>query len=639
MDFEAAANDQPDNYRWWTHTDEFELAQDMFRVYQALEAQDKRRQDANLHHLRMYGNLPVEGVNPWDFNRYRDTEDRLTLNVIAAACDIATARIGKQKPAAKILPQGGNYTLRRKSKLMGRFLDAQFRISRVYEQSRRSFLDAAVLGTGCLKVFDTKTDIKVERVFPSEVLVDPMESLYGEPTQLFQRKWVPRDLLRHMYLQKKRKGKMGRYVRTAIEDATDGCDPSVGDFELKLKRETVGDQVLVVEAWKLPSAPGAGDGKHALVTESGPLFVEDYDKDYLPFLFFRWKERLRGFWGCGIAEELCSIQIEINRLLQRIQLAHKRLGVPLIFLDARSKVQENALTNEVGAFVKFMGNAPTVATFQTTHPETYAQLDRLWTRAFDIVGISQDSAAPAQESISGVSAQMQHEIGTERFSIQAQRFEELHIDLARQLIDKAKDVASRNPKFGLPSPNDKHSISTIRWKDVDMKQDEYIIQVLPVSSLPQLPGPKMDRVLLMLQAGLVDPETARELLDMPDLEQFQDMARSASDNIDRIIEHILDEGIYEAPEPFMDIRLALKKTQAAYNKALSDGVPEENLQLLRDFMDACNDIHQAAQAEQMNLAVAQAAEQGPVAPGPGAPPAPGPAGAPPMAANPSDGLA
>lgn len=622
------------NWRWWAAADDERLAADLWAVYEHLDDQDRARQNQNLHHLRLYGNLPIEGTNPWSFSRVA-SDDRVTLNVVAACCDVAAARIGKQRPAAKILPLGGNHSLRRRSQLLERFLQATFRMTKVYEQTRRAFLDGAIVGTGAVKVYDTQDELAVERVWPSELLVDPLESLYGEPRMIFQRKWVPRDVLRSLFPAE---GKGARARKEAVERAGEGRSSQFDSLDVS--RVSVGDQVLVVEAWRLPSGKGQKDGRHAIVTDAGPLFVEQWDKDYLPFVFFRWKERPRGFWGAGIAEELTGLQIEINRLLIRLQEGHKRLGSPLVFIDARSKLQKNAMTNEVGAFVHYMGNPPTVATFQTAHPEIYQQLDRLWTRSFDLVGISQDTASPDQSSISGLSAQTQHEIGTERFSLQAQRYEELHIEIARQLIDRGKAVAGRKGgKFMVAAEKDKHTVSSLSWKDVDMEEDEYILQILPVSSLPQLPGPKLDRVNMMLQSGMVDPETARELLDFPDLESFQSLARAASDNIDRMIENMLDEGVYEAPEPFIDLRLALKKTQAAYNRAVNDGVPEDRLELLRDFMTETHRLMQAAMAEQMKLAAAEAAQQGPPAPGVGAPPATGPDGAPPMATTPSDGLA
>ena len=617
------------NARWWLVEDDSELAQDLIQVFDHLNENDRGRQAQNLHHLRLYGNMPVEGVNPSDFNRLV-SQDSVTFNVVANVCDVATARIGKQRPSAKFLPMGGNWTLTRKSRLLERFVQAQFRISKTYAASRAAFLDATVLGTGVLKIYDQGKKICVERVFPSELVVDPLEALYGEPRQIMQRKWISREVLKETFLKGK-KGVERKRIERAIRDANVDRDNET-DAPSSALHEHVGDQVLVVEAWHLPSGPDAKDGRHAIITDAGPLFIDDWSYDYIPFLFIDWKKRLRGFWGVGLAEELCGIQIEINRLLMRLQKGHQRLGHPMIFLDARSKVQKNAMTNEIGSFVHYMGTPPIVQTFATAQPEIYAHLDRLYNRAFDLAGLSQETAAPQQQSISGISAQTQHEIGTERFSIQAQDFEEMHLDIARQMIDRAKDIAKRHGgEFATAAEKDKNTISSIDWSEVDMEEDEYIIQVLPVSSLPQLPGPRQDRVLQLMQSGIIDPDTARELLDFPDLERHNDLASAARRSIERSIENMLDESIYEAPEPHTDLLLSLKMVQAAYNKALNDGVPEDNLVLLRQYMTEAHRLMQKAQAEQMKIAAANAAQQAPAAPAPGAPLAPGPDGQPPGA--------
>lgn len=626
--------------RWWeqggdtlAHKDQ--LAHDLIRVYQHLEEVDKYRLSLNLHHLRLYGNQAVRGVNPSSYDKMTISGDRVTLNVIANVCDLATARIGKGRPAAKVLPQGGNHTLSRKARLLQRFLSAQFRISKIYDTTRKVFKDACVFGTGCLKISSEGKEIFAERIFPGELFVDPLEGLYGEPRMIIQRKWVSRQVLEELYApQGGQKDKKERArIRAVLEESKN--DVGERDLDARLEEDSVSDLVLVLEAWHLPSGKDAKDGKHAIVVQGGHLVVEEYKHDALPFLFIRWKDRLRGFWGVGLAEELTGIQIEINRLLQKIQVAHQRLGNALVFIDARSNLDKNAMTNEIGSFVSYMGKEPKVATFQTVHPEIYAHLDRLYARAFDIAGMSQDSVAPSQSSISGVSAETQHEIGSERFVIQGQEYERLHLDISKELIRHGKLIGTKHKDFSLPAVDDRNTISSVEWKDVDMEEDEYVLSCLPVSSLPLLPGARQKRVLELLQFGVIDPQEAAEMMDMPDLERHLDLAMAARRDIERSIENMLDEGIYEPPEPYTDLRLALKMCQAAYNKAKNDGVEEERLDLLRTYLTEAHRLMQRAQAEQMKLAAANAAQGEPVGPGPGAPPATGPDGQPPMAATPS----
>ena len=477
-----------------------------------------------------------------------------------------------------------------------------------------------------MKVYETNDEIRVERVFPSELIVDPLEGLYGEPQQIFQRKWISRDVLRELFAKGDGKAKRSdSFVRKAIEEATDGQDPSSGSGRVPAGHGR--DQVLVVEAWRFPSGPGAGDGKHAIVTDAGPLFVEEWEHDYLPFLFFRWKERLRGFWGRhrrGAVRDPDRDQPPPRPAPGGPQAARQ----PARLRGRPEQAPEERVHERDRVLRPLHGQPPVVQTFQTAHPEIYQQLDRLWQRAFDIAGLSQDTAAPEQNAVSGISAQTQHEIGTERFALQAQRFEELHICLSGQLIDRAKSIAERTGGYALPAEQGPEHDQRPRLE----RRRHGAGRVHPAGAArlepPQLPSHKLGTVIEMLGAGLVDPETGRRLIDFPDLERFMSLARAASDNVDRQIENILDEGRLRVPGAVPGHPALPQEGQAAYNKAVNDGVPEEeNLERLRQYMTEAHRLMQAAQAEQMKLAAANAAQQSPLPPGPGAPPATGPDGA------------
>lgn len=629
------------NVRWWLLDSEEERATALKQAYQAISDRDRSRQDQLLHHLRLYGNLPVEGVNPSEYDPVANKQ-RLTWNVVANKCDAATARIGKQKPMPHPLTSGGSYSLRRKAKLLKRFLEAQFRISRVYEAARKAFLDATIFGTGILKIYADHKRICVENIHPGEVIVDHHEALYGAPRQMMQRKWISRDVLREMVTAGKTKREKARLDRI-IETAGNALEESPDDYWFS--DDGVNDQVLVVEAWRLPSGPDAKDGKHSIIVDSGELLCEPWDKDYFPFCIFRWKERPRGFWGIGLAEELNGIQVEINRMLMRMQTAYHLMGRPLVFLNVQSmNVAKNFLSNEIGAFVPYSGEKPEVWTPPLFNPEFYAQLDRLDRKADELSGLSQDAGSPQSKSVSGVSARLQHDIQTERFSIVALNFEQMFLDIARQMIDLAKEIGG---DFGAPAKRDRNTIDYIRWGDIEMEEDEYILQVFPVSSLPTLPSARKDEVIELFQGGLIDLRTAKELLDYPDLEAHMALDRAASEDIDRIIENILDgdedgEPVYEPPDPYMDLNLALKKVQMALNKAKKEGVDEERLEMLRLFLEQTHQLQQRAAVEQQKVAAMAAMGGGGGAsalpPGPGAPPATGPQGAPPTAIQPTDGV-
>ena len=98
------------------------------------------------------------------------------------------------------------------------------------------------------------------------------------------------------------------------------------------------DLVRVIESWHLPSGEEAKDGKHTICISNATLLDEKYEKDYFPFVFFRWGLRPVGFFGQGLAEQLQGLQLEINKLLRTIQVSMhlvsipKLLGFPSIFI-------------------------------------------------------------------------------------------------------------------------------------------------------------------------------------------------------------------------------------------------------------------------------------------------------------------
>lgn len=599
------------DFRWWTKSDPHESAID---AYNHIKENDGGRYVDNLRHLRLYGNRDYLGVLPSTFSE-SISQDRVTLNVIKSVCDTVSARIAKNRPRPVFLTSGGNYSTRRRAKLLEKFVESQFYTAGVYQVAPRVFLDCCVFGTGIMQVYNIGEKICVERVFPGEIYVDQAEGMYGEPKQIYRRKYINRDVLLEMF-----PGHEG-IIRTAEGPSDDAHD---------LERDSTVDQIEVVEAWHLPSGPDATDGKHCIIVDGGTLLEESWDHDYFPFVFIRWSERLRGFWGMGLAEELTGIQVEINKLLMKIQKAFQLLAVPWVLVESGSKIKKAHMNNQIGAIIPYSGTPPVVRPNQTMSPEVFAHLDRLYSRAYEIAGVSQLSAASLKPAglESGVALREYNDIESERFALVSRQYEQMFMEIAKQMVNLGKKIAKDNPGYSVVTQRDKFTIEQVKWEDVDLEKDAYVLKVFPSSALPTTPAGRLAMVEQLMAAGLLGPEEAKRLLDFPDLDRELALDRAASDNIDRIIERMVDDGVYEAPEPFMDLILALKKTQAAYNKAVNDSVPEDRLSLMRQFMASIHEMMKRAQEEARNATAA---------PAPGAPPAPGPNGAAVTALGPEDG--
>jgi len=615
------------DFRWWLPS---APKDSLFQTWSHIQNVDSDRRVANLNYMRMYGNRNSTGSSPSSYSLSNDS-DRVTLNVVKSVSDTVTSRIAKSRPQPRFLTSGGNYSLRRRAKLLEKYVDAQFYLSGVFQNAPKVFLDSCVFGTGIAKVYRVGKEIRYERTMPDEVWVDQAEGFYGDPQSIYQTKYISRDVLLDMFPDK----------RKEILAAPENLETQYADSLRIASRDSTADQVCVIEGWHKASGPEATDGKHQISLSTGVLVDEEWVHDYFPFVTFNWSDALRGFWGIGLAEELMGIQVEINRLLMKIQRAFQLLAVPWVLVEASSKIKKAHINNQIGAIIPYTGTPPIVRPNQTIAPEVFAHLDRLYQRAYEIAGVSQLSATSLKPSglESGVALREFSDIETERFAVISRAYEQMFMDTAIRIVDLGKEIAKEFPGYSVVAQRDRHTIQQVKWSDVDMDKDSYVLQVFPSSSLPRTPAGRLAMIEDLMANGLIDPQEGKRLLDFPDLEASIALDRASSDNIDRIIEQMLDENVYEAPEPFMDHNLALKKTQASYNKAVNDGVPESNLQLLRQFMVATNEMIKKAQIEQLRNA---AEAQGQIAPGQapmqGAPPAAGIQGVPPNAVQASDGV-
>lgn len=611
--------------RWWRARARGESHERLWSTWRDLRERDSYRQNKALHDVRMYGNRAFHALNPATYTK-ANSENRLTLNVVRAVIDRVHSRISQQRPRAWPVPTGGNYSIRRRAKLLGRYLDAQFRITKAHALGARIVKDALVTGTGAIRVWEDGDQVRLERALAHELFVDALEAYYGEPRSLYQQRWVAREVLLELYPD----------ARKTIEAAGQETRETELPYASDMMRDARSDQVLVVEAWHLPSGRNAKDGRHAIAVDSGMVAEGDWPHDYFPFVFLQWDEPLLGFWSDSVPGMIQGVQVEINSYLQRIQSAHHLYGSPFIFTENAKRSMTNTFTNRIGTFIETHGGAPPVVkVFQTLSPEIYQTLENYWNKAFELVGVTNlagGSNIPAGLPESGVGLRVYNDMQSVTHLPFAKRYEQLFVDLSYQMIDRARDVAkAKGGDYAVPAERDRYTIDSVRWSEVDMERDQYVIGVFPTSMLPAEPAGKLAAVETMTRSKLIDPAKGRLLLDFPDLESETVLDRAAVDSIDRAVELMLDEGARLQPSPYMDLQLTLKRVQAHLLEAECQEVPEERLELLRSYLDGVHELMRRAQEEQMRISMAAASGTQAAPAAPGAPPAPGAAGAPPTA--------
>jgi len=579
---------QPDEF-WWEKSTS--IHDDVFSTINTLVEDQNDREKDNLDWLRLFSNINASGLDSSNYSRRSASpDDGVTLNVVHSMCTTVTSKIAKNRPKVTFLTSGGDWSLKRKAKLLDKFVNGQFYATDIYTVAPKVFLDATVFGTGVLKIFQDGERIVCERVFPNEVVVDDKECFYGDPRQLFQRKVVSREVLLAAYPDFKKD------ILNASKAEKTGHGESI-----------TSNQIECVEAWHLASKKGSPDGRHCICLDNVTLLDEPYDKDFFPFVFIRWTENLLGFWGQGLSEQLLGVQLEINKLLKRIQ-EQMHLATPKVFVETGSKISKAHINNEVWGVIEYSGTKPDFHVPRTTTGEVFSHLDRLFARSYEVAGISQMSAQAKKPAglDSGVAIREFSDIQSERFMLVAQGYENLFLAAAHQMIDIARDIDKQGNTYEVISRGDK-AIERIKWKDINLEDDQYVMQTYPTALLSSTPAAKLQTIQEMAQTGLLNPTEARALLDYPDLEAVNQLATAFIDDVDLLIEEMIEKGRYHAPETYSNLEFAIQRVQSAYLRAKIDNVPEERLELLRRYMD---DAIRVIQTQQMaKQATQQAMEQ------------------------------
>jgi hypothetical protein len=565
--------------RWWL-ADVEDMPSRLTGVVRQIYQRGGQRQMNLLRAARLFGDMPSLGLSPRAFAMPTvSAYGRLSLNVIRALATTARADlVGGPAPTPWFVTSGADYELQKRAEGLTKFNRGVFYQTGFDATARRVALHSALFGDGLVKVFARDGKPVIEHVFPWEVHVEEADGFYGAPRSLYQTKWVDRSVLQ------------GRFPEhsQAIEDAKSiDIDPTGG--MLFVQRDDLADQVLVVEAWHLPSASDADDGRHVIAIDGATLHHEEWTEESFPFVRFSWTEPLAGYWACGIADEVAGLQYEINLTIEKIRQALALCAVPRVFVEKGSKVATAQLNNDLGAIVQYVGRPPVFDVARAVSPELVQHLDRLYAKAFELTGVSQLNASsmkPAGLS-SGRALRVYADLQSKRFVAWGQAYQDFYVEVARQVVRLMRRLAEDDPEVEVVYHDSKRKrIERIRWEDVNLDDESYILQAYPVSSLPNTPAGRLAAVDDMLNAGMIDPATAKRLAQMPDLESEMSLEDAPRDLLEQAFELMLTEGVYISPEPFYDLNLAMRLGSLHYQRARLAGVPDERLDLVRRFLVA-----------------------------------------------------
>jgi hypothetical protein len=573
MGKEKEPNIKASAVRWWLQDTELLPSAVMTQAATIIQA-DRGRIDAYNTYAKLYGTWTPTFWNGYQLSNsgkpVAPVRDRLTYNIVQSCIDTLTARVIQNKPKPMFLTQNGNSKLQRKAKKLDSFCYGLFYENNLYKLGAKGFKDGCVFGEGFIHPYSEDGRIKYERVLPYELLVDYLESHYGpESTKsIFRIKNIDRTQLTEDY----------------PDMASDIAKMSNTSTLISANNRSISDTVTVIEAHRLPV--GSKPGRHVIVTGNSVLLDEDYEDDFFPYACSGFNSRLYGFYNQGMAEQLVPAQVEINRTLISIQRSLYLGGTHKIFVKAGSKVIKSHFDNMIGTILEYAGDTmPQYVTPQLVQAEIYSHLDSMIQKAYQLTGVSQMSASNLKQPgiDSGKALRTMDNIENQRFSTISQNYEQFFVDLARITISVAKKTYEAHGNFKVKVPG-KRFIETIDWKDVDLDNDEFSLQIYPVSKLPQDPEGRLAQIQDMMAGGLLTPEAGRRLLDYPDLEAEETLSNATSDYLHKILDDMTEDGKFTSPEPFDDLQQARKLALEYYALGKLNNMDEAKLELLRNFM-------------------------------------------------------
>jgi len=582
------------NLRPWWKEKKKQAHEMLFAECKYLIDQQRLRRSANIHFLRLYTNRAAASFSPHALADGIDVNgERIRLNVIKSALDAAIAQIGTNRPRPLYQTEGGDWGTIKKAEKRGKFVTGWFHILKQYMLSLDVFRDGGMCGTGIEYVYADVLGkrIRAERVLPDELLVDNQDARDGNPKIMRRIKNVSREWLAAQYREEQPALAAKVMEATCLEvDAS-----SV---------QTIADPVTLVEAWKLPSYPGCGDGRKVLAVSNATLDDCEWKREGFPFALFHWNTLPMGFWGIGAVEEMAPIQIEINYIAQKIQKL-MTLATTMVWTEKGSNVGE--ITNQDFARREFTGKPPIFQTTAAISAEYFHHLDRLYAKAYELVGITQlaSSGRIPMGMESGEAMRTYNDIGSRRFQHTGQRWEQFHLDVGELICEAAKELQEAGIPVSILAPGEK-AVERLAFAEIDMPRDRYILRPHPVNIMPDTPTGKIDTATKLSQ---IAPELGPDLLGMitgiPDLERAVQMANAPREMAEFLVAEIMEHNRYTPPDPFLNLPMTRDIATRSLLRARINGAPASRLDMLRRFIADIDEMQGQAEKAAMDQQMQQ----------------------------------
>lgn len=566
----------------WHDLPESEQGGAIQRLAQDFRTQQSSRRSRYIRNLELYEGRSMSGYSAYSYCEDQPlpyTRERLRL--IRSAVSSAVANIyAPQKPKPQFQTLGATWAQRRKAFKLDKICEGilnqrQGRWINVWALMVDAGVECALQGVAAIMVTANHATKEIQHDLTPlpDLFTDPAEG--RNPGTLFCRRPIAEDDAIALYAGKS----------SALKRAIAGARP----YEWHEGRDRVSRPraVRVIEidyAWHMPTSrdkDGALKGGH-WAAQIGGVVVDggDWTAPAPPFVFLLWEPWRDGFWGSGIGDEAGQMSEEIDNLDLRLYIREQIASGNKIFYPEGSIKPDDLAPNDPVTHIAYEGGiAPTL---MQVPPFAQMELEYLKWRVqnfWDGVGLSQVSAAARREPgvTSGVAIQTLNDTKSGRQLVKGQRFEQAFVDLSHQYIWRLRELAADDKDFAVKWAG-KSLIRSVKWAEADVPDDEFSTTVAPASAFPHDPAGRLDYVQSMFKAGLISQETAKSLMQWPDLESELSMENAETEYIDMLIERYLDAedgkwaaSQYQPPEAFIRNKVgAMSRFASAWFRARID---------------------------------------------------------------------
>ena len=600
MAYESQNSRESPGIKWWDkkHKGTKTRAEACFRWLARVMTRQTIRRRMHLVNMRMYEDSPSLGLGPYTFTVYDSGDDTLRLNLIRAVVDTWVPLIGRSKPKAQALTSDGDWTLKKQAKGLTKWLEGKWDELGLYRDvSTPCLRDAGVFGMGCAMPFisfpnDKKNiDVDIERVFPWEVIADEVEAQNPKFLRtMARRKLIDRQQAADLF---------PAHAQYILQKAPRYAPGSLTyDFAV----DTASDMIVVAQFWRLPSTPESGDGLSVIACPGEVLAEYEWKRPKFPIKFLYRSKPSQGIWGVSIPTELRGPQVHINTTLLDYEECIRLFGKPKWMYQAGS-VDPNTIDDEVDSAIAFRGQVPPTVYTPTIMPN-FEQVWQFWQKGFEQIGISQDLShgnIPEGLSGSGESIRQWNDIKDGRLYETSTNYEDWHIQIAEEMIELARDVSDVRRDYS-SAMRGKTSVQVVKFRDVDPGSSKFWLRVFPISRLSTNPSQRLAQIQELFNAGQIDKDEFRDLLDFPDLEKSNNLQNAPMELAEMLISKFLEAddpdapGVFEYPEPEWPLAKLKVMFQYAEIRARLDGAPEGNTRLLRLFIQLCDQTMAKAMA-------------------------------------------